>query len=216
MPRTSDKKTDYMNRVFGRQDERLKEIIRASSAEQVLPMQITPHEGRILYILAKIAKVRKAVEIGTLYGYSTLHLARALPEGGVLWTCDKNEERQKKAREILKKSPEYKKIRWICGPAQKTLSSLEDKGPFDLVFVDADKEAYGKYLQWAENHIRPGGILLADNTFLFGAVYGEDTRSASLKAKAVMEKFNTDLAESGQWAGAMIPTNEGLTLAVRK
>ena len=216
MLRTNNKRTEYMNRVFGWPDPYLKKITQTTEKEQVLSMQIAPYEGRILYTLAKMAGVQKAVEIGTLHGYSTFHLARALPEEGLIWTCDKEEERQKRAQEILKETEEYKKIRWISGPAQKTLKSLESEGPFDLVFIDADKEAYGEYLHWAKNHLRSGGILLADNTFLFGSLYGEEVRPVSPKTREVMEQFNTILSDSSEWVGAMIPTEEGLTVAVKK
>ena len=215
MPRTYNKKIEYMNQVFSWQDPCLKEIIQMTKDKQVLPMQIAPYEGRILYVLAKMAKVQRVVEIGTLHGYSTFHLARALPEKGVIWTCDKDKERQKRAKEILKETEEYKKIRWISGPAQKTLNSLKSEGPFDLVFIDADKEAYGEYLYWAEKHLRSGGILLADNTFLFGSLYGEEVRAVSSKTKKVMGQFNATLSHSKGWVGAMIPTEEGLTVAVK-
>ena len=216
MPRTHNKKTDYMNRVFSWQDPCLKAIIRMTEDKQVLPMQIAPYEGRILYVLAKMARVRKIVEIGTLHGYSTFHLARALPEEGVIWTCDRDAERQERAKEILKETAEYQKIRWISGPAQKTLDSLTGEGPFDLVFIDADKEAYGEYLHWAEKHLCSGGILLADNTFLFGSLYGEEVRTVSSETREIMKRFNTTLSHSREWTGAMIPTEEGLTVAVKK
>ena len=205
-----------MNQTFGFQDPCLHRILQATEEERVLPMQTSPYEGRILYILARMAQVRKAVEIGTLHGHSTFHLARALPEGGMIWTCDRDRERQERARDLLKGVKESEKIRWVCGPAQETLRTLESQGPFDLVFIDADKEAYGEYLHWAENHLRSGGLLLADNTFLFGAVYGEERRSVSLKTREVMERFNVHLSDSRKWTGAMIPTEEGLTVAVRK
>lgn len=216
MSRTQSKKTRYMNQTFGFQDPCLHRILQATEEERVLPMQTSPYEGRILYILARMAQVRKAVEIGTLHGHSTFHLARALPEGGMIWTCDRDRERQERARDLLKGVKESEKIRWVCGPAQETLRTLESQGPFDLVFIDADKEAYGEYLHWAENHLRSGGLLLADNTFLFGAVYGEERRSVSLKTREVMERFNVHLSDSRKWTGAMIPTEEGLTVAVRK
>ena len=216
MLRTRNKKTGYMNQIFGWQDSCLRRILQATEKEQVLPMQTSPYEGRILYILARMAQVRKAVEIGTLHGHSTFHLARALPKAGLIWTCDRDKERQERAKEIFKDTEEFDKIRWVCGPAQETLSSLESEGPFDLVFIDADKEAYGAYLHWAENHLRSGGLLLADNTFLFGSVYGEETRSVSPKTRKVMEQFNAHLSDSEKWVGAMIPTEEGLTVAVRK
>ena len=216
MPRTTCKKTDYMNRVFGLQDKLLSDVIRTAKAEGVGSMQVDPYEGRILSVLTRMVQARKAVEIGTLYGFSAFHIARALQPDGILYTCDKDGPRQERAEGLLKGTEEQKKIRWICGPAQETLKPLSKEGPFDLVFIDGDKQAYGEYLDWAEKNLRSGGLLVADNTFLFGAVFGEEAQAVSLQARRVMERFNQTLSRSKQWDGALIPTDEGLTVAVKK
>ena len=117
-------------------------------------MQISAHEGRILQFLVQISKAKKVVEIGTLYAYSTLHIARALPEKGKVFTLDISSERHKKSQEILKSSKDSKKIKWISGPALDGLKSIEKSAPFDMIFIDADKEAYMKYLLWAEKHFK--------------------------------------------------------------
>ena len=182
-------------------------------------MEISPHEGRILYFLAQTLKARKIVEIGSLYGYSTVYLARALPEKGLVWTCDVSEKRHQTTQQMLKPHPEYHKIRWITGDARHTLKTLEAEGPFDMVFIDADKESYGIYLEWAEKNLKAGGLLAADNTFLFGAVYGETDGKKerhSEKTKEIMLSFNQKLSESDSWTGAMLPTSEGLTIAAKR
>ena len=206
----------YMDQTFGHEDRLLRLVREAAERDQLARMQIAPHEGRILQFLARAIGARKIVEIGTLYGYSALYLARALPDKGLLWTCDLSEERQQKARGLLKSSPDFKKIQWRAGPALETLPSLESEGPFDMVFIDADKGSYGKYLAWAERNLRAGGLAAADNTFLFGAVYGESARGgADPETLKAMKEFNKTLSESPQWTGALIPTAEGLTAAVK-
>ena len=211
-----NKKTLYLDRVFGQKNELLKKISQAAQTEGVERMQISPHEGRILQFLVQISRVKKVVEIGTLYAYSTLHIARALPKGGMVFTLDISSERHRQSQEILKNSAEAKKIKWISGRALDNLKFLERSAPFDMIFIDADKEPYLEYLDWAEKHLKKGGLLVADNTFLFGAVYGESSRSPRQKTVKVMKKFNKRLSDSSCWKGALIPTSEGLTVGIKQ
>lgn len=215
--RRTDKtaKALYMDRTFVHEDAVLRGIRKAAESDQLARMQIAPHEGRILRFLARAAGAEKIVEIGTLYGYSALCLAQALPAQGLLWTLDLSEERQQKARDLLKDSPDLKKIRWLPGEALKTLPSLEGEGPFDMVFIDADKASYGRYLSWAEKNLRAGGLLAADNAFLFGAVYGGAAGRADSESLKAMRRFNERLSQSPLWEAAMLPTEEGMAAAVR-
>ena len=217
MSRTQkSQKTLYLNKVFGHEDIFLKKIKKATEEEGVERMQISAHEGRILQFLVQISKAKKVVEIGTLYAYSTLHIARALPEKGRVFTLDISSERHKKSQEILKNCKDSKKIKWISGLALDGLKSIEKSAPFDMIFIDADKESYMKYLLWAEKHLRPGGLVSADNTFLFGAVYGKPSRSPRPKALKIMKEFNKRISSSTHWQGALIPTGEGLTVGIKK
>ena len=210
------KKNLYLNRLLASKEPFLEAVKRAAQQESVEKMQISDHEGRILHLLTHISGAKKAVEIGTLYGFSTLHIARALPQKGIVFTLDNNPERHKKAQEILKKSPDFCKIQWMTGPALKSLKALESQAPFDMVFIDADKSAYEDYLSWAERNLKPGGLLVADNVFLFGAVYGEEEKPPSPKALQAMKRFNERISGSPLWKGALIPTDEGLALGVRQ
>lgn len=217
--RVKNKRTLYMDNTFGHEDSVLQSLRQKAEEEGVSNMSISSHEGRLLYFLAQVLKPKKVVEIGSLYGYSTVYLTRALPENGMIFTCDTSEKRHQITKQILKSQPEYSKIQWITGDARHTLKTLEDKGPFDMVFIDADKNSYGVYLDWAEKNLRAGGLLIADNTFLFGSVYGESPEQEnrhSLKTLEIMKSFNKRLSESELWMGALIPTEEGLTLAIKK
>lgn len=217
MPRTDqNKKSLYLDQNFGSADPLFEQIQQAVEKEGVERMQISPHEARILQFLVRLCKAQKVVEIGTLYGYSALHIAQALPEQGKIWTLDRSSERHKKSREILKESPDYKKIQWVCGPALDSLKSIESFGPFDMLFIDADKASYLDYLHWAEKHLKKGGLLTADNTFLFGAVYGEPDRADQPETTKIMKQFNKRLSGSQNWTGALIPTDEGLTVGIRQ
>ncbi|MCZ0932497.1 MAG: O-methyltransferase [Oligoflexia bacterium] len=217
MPRThKNNRTDYLDQTFGLEEPLLQKIQQAVESEAVQHMQISAHEARILQFLVKISKAKKIVEIGTLYAYSTFHIAKALPEEGQIWTIDHNSHRHKVSQEILNNSPSAKKINWQCGPALEQLKSLEPLAPFDMIFIDADKEPYLKYLNWAEKNLKKGALLVADNTFLFGAVYGESERDTKPETTKVMREFNKRLANSELWRGALIPTQEGMTVSIKQ
>ena len=217
MSRTDkSKKSLYLDQLFDPEDEVLLKICQATQKEGVERMQISRHEAKILQFLVQISKAKKVVEVGTLYGYSTLHIARALPEGGQVFTLDISLERQKQAQKILKNLLQADKIRWLNGPALNSLKNIEPEGPFDMIFIDADKIAYLDYLDWAKKHLKKGGLLTADNTFLFGAVYGESNRLPQAKTVKIMKEFNRRLARDPFWKGALLPTSEGLTVAIKQ
>lgn len=214
---TGSKKDFYLDKTFGQEDELLKKIKEISEKEGVLPMQVAAYEAQILQTLTSMIQAEKAVEIGSLYSYSTVYLARGLKEGGKVFTCDIAEHRHETSKAIFQNYPEYHKIEWLTGPAFKTLKTLEKEALFDLVFIDADKDQYGFYLEWAEKNLRKGGLLLADNSFLFGSVYGEPERDdISDKSRELMIQFNKKLSQSPLWLAALIPTKEGLTIAVKQ
>ena len=210
------KKNLYLGQTFGCEDRFLQSLRHAARAEGVERMQVSSYEARILQFLVRLSKAKKVVEIGTLYAYSAMHIAQALPEDGQVWTLDHSADRHKISQDILKESKEAKKIQWICGPALESLKSIESFGPFDVVFIDADKEPYLQYLYWAEKNLKPGGLLIADNSFLFGAVYGESDRSFKTKTVKIMKEFNQRLANTSYWQGALIPTEEGLTVSIKQ
>ena len=217
MPRTeTTKQSLYLDQTFGHEDSLLKLIKEMTVKEGVQRMQISSHEGRILQTLARSIKAKKIVEIGSLYCYSTVYLARGLTKGeGKVFTCDVSEKRHQMSKSLIKNYPEHKNIEWLTGDASKTLSQIENEGPFDMVFIDADKNSYGLYLKWAEKNLRNGGLLLADNSFLFGSVY-DNSEKANEKTVKIMQDFNSYLSNSKHWLAALIPTKEGLTFAIRQ
>jgi caffeoyl-CoA O-methyltransferase len=159
-------------------------------------------------MLLGMAGARNVVEIGTLAGYSALRIARALPLDGRLFTIELEEARAEGARRVLDASDAGAKVTILTGPALELLPTLESKGPFDAVFVDADKKSYDAYGRWAAAHLRKGGLLLGDNAYLFGRLL-EDSEEA-----AAMRRFHEEAA--GAFDTVCIPTPDGLLLGVRK
>jgi len=209
-------RNSYLKRVFSKEDDTLKKIREWSERENVGYMQISAYEGGILQFLCQALQVKKAVEIGSLHGYSSLMIARALPEDGRIFTLDINQDRQEKAKSLIQNDPVSKKIHFIPGPALESLKKLEREAPFDMVFIDADKSAYPDYLHWSNKNLKSRGRLAADNTFLFGAVYGEAENEQDEKALRAMKQFNEEVADSVLYISTLIPTAEGLTVGIKK
>ena len=143
-----------------------------------------------------------------------------LPEKGKLFTLDISTERQEKAKQLIQSDPSAHKIQFISGSAIDSLRQLEEQGegPFDMVFIDADKPSYMEYLQWSNRNLKDRGLLVADNTFLFGAVYGElmEGRNKNEQALKVMKQFNQEVARQDIYISTLIPTAEGLTVGIKK
>jgi caffeoyl-CoA O-methyltransferase len=155
------------------------------------------------------------VEIGTLGGYSGVCLLRGMGEGGFLHTFELDAARAEIARAAFERAGVARRVRIHVGPAADRLRDVEPEGPFDLVFVDADKTGYPAYLAWAEDHLRVGGVLLADNTFGFGHVHEERPEGESPEAMAALRAFSERLARGGRFRATLLPTAEGLSFGVK-
>jgi len=205
---------EWLLETYAPEDETLAEI-RARSAAAGLPdIQVAALDARHLEVLARASGARRAVEIGTLGGYSGVAILRGLAADGELDTIDSEPRHAEVARESFRRAGFADRARVHVGLALDVLPRLERRGPFDLVFIDADKEGYPRYLDWAAQNLRPGGIVLLDNAFLFGhlaeAPAGE--RAAAIRA---MQAVHQTLAKSGKFRATPLPTGEGLALGVR-
>lgn len=206
----------YMTETFPIEDEILRSIRKALVNDTMDGIQVGESDARLLQFLARLSGAKKIVEVGTLYGYSALCWARAIPEDGVVYSVDVNETHHQKAAGLLKPAREWNKIKLITGDAKEKLKELSAKGPFDIVFIDANKSGYLEYLDWAETNVRVGGLIIGDNTFLFDALFGI-SRDPNMgeKQKLVMREFNQRLANPERYNSAIIPTGEGITVAQR-
>jgi len=209
----SSAKINYINNLYAPENELQREIVsEINSCHKSI--NIAAYEGKILQILITLGSIKKIVEIGTHYGYSSLWMAEALPKDGRLITIEKDEARAEKARLFFEKSAFRNKIELLQGKASEILPSLEEEGPFDMVFIDADKKSYPNYLEWAYENLRVGGLVVADNTLLFGSVYDEEEKIRQDLLDRV-KKFNQMLADSSKFLSVIIPTEEGLTISVK-
>ena len=166
-------------------------------------------------MLARACGWRRAVEIGTLGGYSGVCLLRGMGPEGRLDTFELDPHHAEVARRSFERAGLASQVTIHLGPALERLAEVAPRAPFDLVFIDADKGGYPAYLDWAERHLRPGGAVLADNTFGFGKIDlpgGEGREAADLSA---LRDFNRRLAGGGAFRATMLPTGEGLSLGVK-
>lgn len=187
-----------------------KSLVKRTYAATAIPqMQVGHLEGSFLRFLAKISCAKTVLEIGTFTGYSALAMAEGLPANGRVVTCDIDPKNTQIAKEYWAQSPHGKKIRLEIGPALETLKKL--KGPFDLVFIDADKVNYIRYWEQCVPKIRKGGILIVDNVLWSGRV---------LKPKDELDhalaKFNRHALKDSRVEVLMLPVRDGMTLAYKK
>jgi caffeoyl-CoA O-methyltransferase len=176
-------------------------------------MQIGPDQGQLLTLLARLVGARRAVEVGTFTGYSSLCIARGLAEGGTLLCCDVSDEWTAIGRRAWARAGLADRIDLRIAPALETLRSLPDDPDIDLVFIDADKPGYVDYWSELVPRVRPGGLLLADNVLWSGAIVDPaDTEPNTLALRA----FNDRVAGDDRVEAVVLPAFDGLTLARRR
>lgn len=201
--------------VYRPEDDVLRDIRERSAAAGLPTIQVGAFDGLHLEVLARLSGARRAIEIGTLGGYSGVCLLRGMGDGGRLDTFELEPRHAAVARAAFGRAGVGDRVRIHVGPAAERLRDVEGDGPFDLVFVDADKTGYPGYLAWAEVHLRVGGVLLADNTFGFGHVHEELPVGESPAAMAALRAFSERLASGGRFRATMLPTAEGLSVGVK-
>ncbi len=202
----------YVTKLFKPQDAVLLEIVRRAAKEGLPPIHVSPTDGLHLEVITRAIGAKKAVEIGTLAGYSGINIVRGLAHPGKLYTFEFSDHHARVARKSFEKAGLSKRVEIFVGPALKNLKVIEAKGPFDLVFIDADKEGYPGYLDWAAKNLRVGGVVLGDNTFAWGKIDDSRTKEPNVRA---LQKFNRVAATSKRFRSTILPTGEGLTFGVK-
>jgi predicted O-methyltransferase YrrM len=169
--------------LFINPDPALDAALKASQKAGLPAIEVSPSQGKLLMLLAKMASARRILEIGTLGGYSTIWLARALPDGGRLITLEANEKHAEIARKNLAKAGLADKVEVRVGPALDTLPKLakEGGGPFDFAFIDADKTNNSAYFDWALRLSRKGSVIITDNVVRWGAITDAANKDPRIK-----------------------------------
>jgi caffeoyl-CoA O-methyltransferase len=196
----------YAARVHANHDAALAQAF--AVPEGVPAIMLGPSEGRLLQLLTRISGARKAVEVGTLVGYSAMHLARGMGPDGRLWTVEYDARHADVARANLAAAGLADQVTVLHGAGLDVLPTLTAHGPFDLVFIDADKDNYPHYAAWALDQLRPGGMIIGDNAFLFGGLLDEGGRGPAMRA------FHELVA--GRCDSVCIPTPDGLVVGIKR
>lgn len=205
----------YVENLFAPQDDAMEAALAESRRAGLPEIQVSPSEGKLLQLLATMIGARRILEIGTLGGYSTIYLARALPESGTLISLELEERHAEVARKNIARAGLEDKVEIRTGDAKKLLAEIdrENKAPFDLTFIDADKTGYLEYLRWALKLSRPGSLILGDNTIRGGSVIdpGDETSRA-------IHEFNEALAQNPRLSATILPLMreriDGLAIAL--
>jgi predicted O-methyltransferase YrrM len=195
----------YFSNLLVPEDPALESALRESAAAGLPAIHVSPNQGKLLQLLAQSQGARRILEIGTLGGYSTIWLARALPDGGHLVTLEYEPRHAEVARGNIAKAGLAGIVELRVGRALDTLAQLdaEASGPFDFIFIDADKQAYPEYFTWALRLSRPGSLIVADNVVRNGAVVDAASSDPSVQG---VRRMNALVAEEPRVSATAIQT----------
>lgn len=201
--------------LVGEDDPVLKKIRKKAEPLGLEDIQITRLEGLILQLLVRLHKPQRVVELGTLVGYSAVTMARVMPTGAFLHTVEIKPEHAQLARESLAEAQMTERVQIHEGDADLLLNDLSAHGPFDFIFLDANKSGYFKALKWAEKNLNLGGLVVADNALQFGAILGGDRPEKVSKAQwESLQNLHSRLQDQRWYQGAFLPTATGLSVAL--
>jgi len=196
---------EYVVKLFLPSDSALEETLQQSSAADLPPISVAPNQGKFLELLARMQRSRRILEIGTLGGYSTIWLARALPSDGSLVTLELESVHAEVARKNIDRAGLGPLVDIRIGPAATSLQDLidEDTNTFDFIFIDADKETYPRYLELSLQLSRPGTVIVADNVVRDGEV--ANSKSSDERVRGVRE-FLEMAAANDRIEGTVVQT----------
>jgi predicted O-methyltransferase YrrM len=206
----SDRTGEYISALFAPEDALLASLREEADRTGLPPISVSADEGRLLQVLLTGIRARRVLEVGTLGGYSAIWMARALPEDGELLSIEIEPKHAEFARRYAERAGLADKIDIRVGRALDVLPSLDGE-KFDAVFIDADKEPMPNYFEWAVRLLRPGGLVIADNTLWGGKVFDDSEQDE--KTTAVRE-FNRRMANDPRVLSILVPTHDGVAIGV--
>jgi len=212
----TDSLYDYLLSVSLREPDLLRQLRAETASHPAARMQISPEQGQFMSLLVRLMSARRCLEIGVFTGYSSLAVALALPDDGRIVACDVNERWTAVARRYWEAAGVAHRIDLRLATALDTLEALRaagESGRFDFAFIDADKENYVGYYERVLDLLRPGGLLLADNTLWSGRVADPENAEADTVA---LRHFNEHLHRDERVDLSLVPIGDGLTLARKR
>ncbi len=201
----------YIGELFAQSDDILDHIEQETIRNDLPQISIALHDGYLLQWLMRLVGVKTVVEIGTLGGYSGTWISRALPDDGKLYSLELEPKHAEVARANFERAGVNHKIEIVLGPALQSLTKLTRRGPFDMVFIDADKESYPAYLDWAVANLRDGGMVAAHNAYRNGRIFEQEE-----EGDRIMAEFNQQLADHPQLDSMIIPIGDGMAVGIKR
>ena len=172
---------DYVAEKLLHEDRALHDAVERAESAGLPAISVTAPHGKFLHLLARIQRASRILEIGTLGGYSTIWLARAVEHGGRVITLEVDPKHAEVARSNIGRAGLSDRVEIRVGPALESLPTLVQHAPFDLIFIDADKPSTPKYFEWAVRLSRPGSLILVDNVVQHGRLVEADSDDANVK-----------------------------------
>ena len=212
----TDSLYEYLLSVSLREPDMLRRLRQETAALPDARMQIAPEQGQFMALLVRLMGARRCLEVGVFTGYSSLVVALALPDDGRIVACDVSEEWTGVARRYWAEAGVAYKIDLRLAPALETLTGLlsaGEAGSFDFAFLDADQENYLRYYELALELVRPGGLIVADNTLWSGRVADQGNTEAATTA---LRRFNEHLHGDQRVDLSLVSIGDGLTLARKR
>ena len=208
----------YISDLFIKPDKGLTAAEQSHLLEHLPPINVSPNQGKLLYLFAKLSRSKKILEVGTLAGYSTIWMAKALPEGGRLISLEIDQHHAEVARKNIDRAGLSSQVEIRVGKAIDLLPQLvkDHAGPFDMIFIDADKPPYTEYFEWSLQLSRPGTLIIADNVIRDGKVLDKNHDDPMVKG---VQRFNKVLAANKQVSATILQTigvkeYDGMAIAI--
>lgn len=211
---------EYIRELVGKEDSALEAAARSVDENGIPPIAVSVNQGKLLHVLALAVGAKRILEVGTLAGYSTIWLARALPKDGKLITLEYDPKHAAVAQKNIANAGLSDRVEVRVGKAIESLPQLEKEnvGPFDMIFIDADKPPYKEYYEWAIKLSRPGTLIIADNVIREGKVLDPKSEDDMVQGA---RRFNQAMAENPSTVGTIIQNvgakvHDGMAIMVVK
>jgi len=212
MTHYNDRLAVYITNLFAPLDAAQTRALTESPQRGLPAISIQPEEGKFLQMLVRMCGAKKAVEIGTLGGFSGIWIARGLVPGGKLVTLEMESKHAAVARDHFEAAGVIDCVEIRVGNAHESLKSMTGEGPFDFVFIDAEKTGYDAYYEWAIENVRLGGVITAHNAFRSGSVADAADQSTDVE---VMRAFNAKVAADPRGLASIYPAGDGTVVVVK-
>ncbi|OGU59230.1 MAG: hypothetical protein A2X64_01685 [Ignavibacteria bacterium GWF2_33_9] len=209
-----EKLQGYLVENFSAEDDFLRKLASDALIAGFPTIQISPEQTRFLQFLIKSINAKNIIEIGTLFGYSTIAMARALPENGKLISLELEPERAEFARQKVAEAGLSDKVEIVCSKALDFLVDFNPAEDLDFVFLDADKNNYYKYVKILESRLRVGGMITADNAFAFGFILDSAPERNPEDVKSI-KSFNDFMNQHPNYLTTIAPVGDGLLMSLK-